>query len=54
MDIHKHFTDEAIIKPEGVPIEYVRPTFEHPAVGLETSEATWEEFVAARESAKKV
>lgn len=47
---HEHFTDESIIKPEGVPVEYVRPTFERPATGLEVKEITWEEYLAAKES----
>ena len=51
MPIPNSFIDEAAMKPEGVPIEYVKPDFAKKPLGLEVEEITAEEFIEARETA---
>ena len=45
---HEHFTDESIIAPTGVPIEWESPFYPTSAPGIVVEEITMEEWKAAR------
>ena len=49
---NRHFVDDSIISPGGIPLDYhelppIKPNFGRIPVGLEVDEATYEEYCSA-------
>ena len=50
--MNRHFIDDSIISPGGIPLDYhelppIKPNFGRIPVGLEVDEATYEEYCSA-------